>query len=72
MIPIPAIGNVIAGIYTWTFYERSFSYAPDTIATIGGKWGWENQADVNKSFELGGKTNHANTEDMLNDFIKTL
>lgn len=52
--------------------DRSFKFAPDTIATLGGKWGWENQADKKKPFELGGKTNHTNTEDMLEDFIKTL
>lgn len=72
LILLPIVENLVSGVYTWFVYDRDFVTAPDTIAALGGKWGAELQADVNKSFKLGGDVNHAKTEQMLEDFIKTL
>ena len=52
--PIPIAGQLISGVYT--LYTSNHL---DAIASLGGKWGHEDAADVNIAFRLNDRVNHA-------------
>ncbi len=54
---VPAAGQILSFVGT---YLTTFDFN-NSVASAGGKWGYEDAADVNIRFDLYGDTDHANT-----------
>lgn len=58
---IPIAGQLIAGVGTLV----SGGGLSDTVASLGGKWGYESSADINLRFDYYGNINHGKACDLL-------
>ena len=58
---MPIAGQLIAGVGTLV----SGGGLSDTVASLGGKWGYESSADINLRFDYYGKINHGDAYYLL-------